>query len=145
MWTLKRQSILPVCRRTSWPAARVRASFECGSVSCSFGFLQGHFVLAVWAADSLADGVGGEFDVLLAIEAHHFQEIGFAQGDDFLAMRAGDSLAEVLEGEPDMDAASGTRHFSSLAGLPHAVFQPQQIHQGNATAQQEVEQGACHD
>ena len=96
-------------------------------------------------ADSLPDGVWGKFDVLLAIKAHHFQEIGFAQGDDFLAMRAGDSLAEVLEGEPDVDAASGTGHLSGLAGLPHAVFQPEQIDRGNTASKQEVEQGACHD
>jgi len=34
-----------------------------------------------------SDGVGGKFDVFLAKEARHFEEIGFTQSDDFLTMR----------------------------------------------------------
>jgi hypothetical protein len=95
--------------------------------------------------DVLADGVRGEFDVFRAVKADHFQEFGFAQCDNIPAVWAGNSLAKIYQGEPNMDATSGTRHFSGLGGLARMVFQPEQVHGGNATAQQEPEQDARHD
>jgi hypothetical protein len=46
------------------------------------------------ALDLLAQGVGGKFDVFMAIEARDFQIFGFAQGDGLprsLAVEAGSS------------------------------------------------------
>jgi len=84
-------------------------------VRFSCGFFKRDVHVAVRAGDFFPDGVGGEFDMSLAKEAGHFQEIGFAQNDDSLAMGAGDFLADILAGELDVSTAGGTGHFSEAA------------------------------
>jgi hypothetical protein len=50
--------------------------------------------------------MGREFNVFLAKEAGHFEEIGFAQGDGLLAVRARDFPAEIPLIKPKVDATS---------------------------------------
>jgi len=60
------------------------------------------------------DGVGGEFNMPLAKEAGHFQEIGLAQDDNGLAMRTVYCLSEVTAVKSDMNTTSRAGHFKVI-------------------------------
>ena len=77
----------------------------------SCGFFKRDVHVAMRAGHFSPDGVRGKFNMPLAKEAGHFQEIGFVQGDAGLAMRAEDFLADILAGELDVSTAGGTGHF----------------------------------
>jgi hypothetical protein len=74
--------------------------------------------------DLSAQGMGGEFNVLLAKVAGHFQVFWFAQRNNRLAVRAWDLLAEVLDGKQDVSTAGGTGDFQELCCLRLPAFEP---------------------
>ena len=113
-------------------------------VRFSCRFLQGDVHVAVRAGSFFPDGVGGKFNVFLAKEAGHFQEIGFAQGDCGLTMRAGNFLAEVAIVKPNMEAAGRTRHFQESSSFRLALFPPKPTHR-RITAQQQIYRQDCRD
>jgi len=81
------------------------------------------------------DGMRRKFNVLLAKETGHFQEIKLAQSDGFLAVRTGNFLPQVARIKPDVHSAGGTGHFEELGRFRSSAIQPEPDHR-RITSQQ---------
>ena len=90
------------------------------------------------ALDVAAEGVGGEFDVLMAEGAGHFVEFGLAQDEGGLAAGAVDFAAEVFDVELDVDAAERAEHLEAGGDLEAAGFEPAPDQSGQAAGQEVV-------
>ena len=86
-----------------------------------------------------AQGMGGEFNVLLAKVAGHFQVFWFAQRNNRLAVRAWDLLAEVSAGKCNVSAARRTGDFSVIFAGTTPILQPQ-ARQHEITSQNQIGQ-----
>src|SRR5665213_2803154 len=91
--------------------------------------------------DFFADGVRRKFNIPMAKEAGHFQEIRFAQGDGSLALWTRNGLASAHIVEPDVSATGRTGHLDGFRLLPpnalkSAFPEPKPEHRRITTRQQ---------
>src|SRR5665213_4448519 len=91
--------------------------------------------------DFFADGVRRKFNMPMAKEAGHFQEIGLAQSDCRLALWTRNGLASTHIVEPDVSATGRTGHLDGFRLLPPnalkgAVPEPKPEHRRIAAQQQ---------